>query len=58
MGKILICLLVVAQAYGQAVWIKDTNNPILPRGASGKWDSQFPAGPYVLFDETVYHFHL
>jgi predicted GH43/DUF377 family glycosyl hydrolase len=60
MGKFLICFFAVtailAQAYSQTVWTKDTlNNPVLPRGTSGQWDSQLVENPYVLFDGTGYH---
>jgi hypothetical protein len=59
MRNFVICLFAVAaiftQAYAQISWVKDPNNPIFPRGASGEWDDEFIAGPYLLFDGTVYH---
>jgi predicted GH43/DUF377 family glycosyl hydrolase len=46
---------IFTQAYGQTSWVIDPNNPVFPRGASGEWDDELVAGPFVLFDGTVYH---
>jgi len=59
MKKFFICLFVAStffvQAYSQTPWVRDTNNPVLPRGTNGEWDDAFVGGPYVLFDGTTYH---
>jgi predicted GH43/DUF377 family glycosyl hydrolase len=58
MGKLFICFIAVAalftQAYSQISWEKH-DDPVLPRGASGEWDSQFLAGPYVIYHGNNYH---
>ena len=59
MKKILLYLFLAAafavQAIGQTPWIKDPNNPVLPKGSSGEWDSNLVENPFVLFDGTIYH---
>jgi hypothetical protein len=59
MRKFVLCLFAVTaiftQTYSQTSWVKDINNPVFTRGASGEWDDQLVANPYVLFDGTGYH---
>ncbi|MFH0758177.1 MAG: T9SS type A sorting domain-containing protein [Bacteroidota bacterium] len=36
-------------------WTKDTNNPVLEMGTSGKWDDQWVSQPEVIYNGSEYH---
>jgi Leucine-rich repeat (LRR) protein/predicted GH43/DUF377 family glycosyl hydrolase len=36
-------------------WTKDTNNPVLEIGTSGKWDDQWVSQPEVIYNGSEYH---
>lgn len=54
---VLLCLFtsISTTAFGQTIWTKYENNPVLEPGTSGEWDDVLAFHHRVLFDGTTFH---